>query len=111
MLDFVDNEKILTSYRKLSRYYFDINPQETAQYIQSYKEIYDADENKFKKEQSFINCLSETASTTALRNRLLTYGTAQFYRQYLQKSERPEFGWRIDRTQRWKQGICTLSHH
>jgi len=48
MLDFVDNEKILASYRKLCRYYFDINPQATAEYIQSYKEMYDADEKRFK---------------------------------------------------------------
>jgi len=48
MLDFADNEKILTSYRKLCRYYFDINPQATAEYIQSYKELYDSDEKLFK---------------------------------------------------------------
>jgi len=48
MLDFADNEKILASYRKLCRYYFGINPQATAEYIQSYKEIYDADEKLFK---------------------------------------------------------------
>ena len=48
MLDFADNEKILSSYRKLCRYYLDINPQATAEYIQSYKEIYDTDETKFK---------------------------------------------------------------
>ena len=48
MLDFADNEKILASYRKLCRYYFDINPQATAEYIQSYKEMYDKDEKRFK---------------------------------------------------------------
>ena len=48
MLDFAENEKILTSYRKLCRYYLDINPQATAKYIQSYKEMYDADEKLFK---------------------------------------------------------------
>jgi hypothetical protein len=48
MLDFADNEKILTLYRKLCRYYFDINPQATAEYIQSYKELYDTDEKLFK---------------------------------------------------------------
>ena len=48
MLDFADNERILDSYRKLCRYYFDINPQATAEYIQFYKELYDADEKKFK---------------------------------------------------------------
>ena len=48
MLDFAENEKILALYRKLCRYYFNINPQATAEYIQSYKEMYDADEKCFK---------------------------------------------------------------
>ena len=48
MLDFADNEKILASYRKLCRYYYNINPQATAEYIQSYKEMYDKDEKLFK---------------------------------------------------------------
>jgi len=48
MLDFADNENILTLYRKLCRYYLDINPQATAEYIQSYKEMYDEDEKLFK---------------------------------------------------------------
>ena len=48
LLDFADNEKILTSYRKLCRYYYNINPQATAEYIQSYKELYDADKELFK---------------------------------------------------------------
>ena len=48
MLDFAYNEKILALYRKLCRYYFDINPQATAEYIQSYKEMYDEDEKLFK---------------------------------------------------------------
>jgi len=48
MLDFADNEEILTSYRKLCRYYLNINPQATAEYIQAYKELYDADEELFK---------------------------------------------------------------
>jgi hypothetical protein len=48
MLDFADNENILTAYRKLCRYYLDINPQATAEYIQSYKKLYDADEKMFK---------------------------------------------------------------
>ncbi|GAB6011994.1 hypothetical protein [Viscerimonas tarda] len=48
MLDFADNEKILMLYRTLCRYYFDINPQATAEYIQSYKELYDTDEKLFE---------------------------------------------------------------
>jgi len=48
MLDFADNEVILVSFRKLCRYYYDINPQATTEYIQSYKEMYDADEKLFK---------------------------------------------------------------
>ncbi|MCL2327742.1 MAG: hypothetical protein FWC39_04425 [Bacteroidetes bacterium] len=48
MLDFAGNEKVLMSYRKLCRYYFGINPQATAQYIQFYKEMYDANEELSK---------------------------------------------------------------
>lgn len=48
MLDFADNEKILMLYRMLCRYYLDINPQATAEYIQSYKELYDTDEKLFE---------------------------------------------------------------
>jgi len=48
MLDFADNERILISYRKLCRYYYNINPQTTAEYIQLYKERYDEDEKLFK---------------------------------------------------------------
>ena len=48
MLGFADNEKILALYRTLCRYYLDINPQATAEYIQFYKEMYDADEKLFK---------------------------------------------------------------
>jgi hypothetical protein len=48
MLDFADNAIVLASYRKLCRYYFNINPQVTVEYIQSYKELYDADEKLFK---------------------------------------------------------------
>ncbi|MDR1678641.1 MAG: hypothetical protein LBR81_02575 [Prevotellaceae bacterium] len=48
MLDFAGDEKILALYRKLCRYYFDINPQATTEYIQLYKEMYDEDEKLFK---------------------------------------------------------------
>ncbi len=48
MLDLADDERILASYRKLCRYYFDINPQATAGYVQFYKEMYDEDEKLFK---------------------------------------------------------------
>ena len=48
MLDFADNKKILASYRKLCKYYYNINPQATAEYIQLYKEMYDEDEKLFK---------------------------------------------------------------
>jgi uncharacterized protein (DUF885 family) len=47
MLGFADNEKILALYRKLCQYYFNINPQATAEYIQFYKGMYDADEKLF----------------------------------------------------------------
>jgi hypothetical protein len=47
-LNFADSEKILALYRRFCRYYLGINPQATAEYAQSYKEMYDADEELFK---------------------------------------------------------------
>jgi hypothetical protein len=48
LLDFAGDERILALYRKLCRYYYGINPQATANYIQFYKELYDEDEERFK---------------------------------------------------------------
>ncbi|MDR3262525.1 MAG: hypothetical protein LBT78_11950, partial [Tannerella sp.] len=48
MLDFANSESILVLYRKLCCYYYNINPKATASYIQSYKELYDEDEELFK---------------------------------------------------------------
>jgi len=43
ILDFCGEEQMLSLFKKLCRYYWDINPQATADYIQYYREIYDAD--------------------------------------------------------------------
>jgi hypothetical protein len=43
MLDFCGEEQMLSLYKKLCRYYWDINPQATSDYIQYYRETYDAD--------------------------------------------------------------------
>ncbi|MDP3928861.1 MAG: hypothetical protein Q8R57_07545 [Bacteroidota bacterium] len=43
LLDFCGEEQMLSLFKKLCRYYWDINPQATADYIQYYREIYDAD--------------------------------------------------------------------
>lgn len=42
LLDFCFDEKLLTLYRRLCRYYWDINPQATANYIDYYREMYDS---------------------------------------------------------------------
>ncbi len=42
LLDFCFDEKMLTLYRRLCRYYWDINPQATANYIDYYREMYDS---------------------------------------------------------------------
>lgn len=42
LLDFCLDEKMLTLYRRLCRYYWDINPQATANYIDYYREMYDS---------------------------------------------------------------------
>lgn len=44
MLDFCFDDGILLHYKKLCRYYFQINPAATAGYIQAYRELWDTDE-------------------------------------------------------------------
>lgn len=41
LLDNCGNDKVLSLFKKLCRYYWDINPVETALYIQSYREMWD----------------------------------------------------------------------
>ena len=41
MLDFCYDDEMLLLYKKLARYYFTINPQGTANYINYYKERYE----------------------------------------------------------------------
>ena len=42
-----ETDEILLTFRRLCRYYFDINPQATADYINFYKEQNDSEETKF----------------------------------------------------------------
>ncbi len=50
MLDFCYDDAILVLYRKLCRYYFDINPAATVDYIDLYRERWDEDgKMNFKK--------------------------------------------------------------
>ena len=48
LLDFASDERILNLFRKLCRYYYQINPQATANYIQYYKKQYDENEELLK---------------------------------------------------------------
>jgi hypothetical protein len=41
LLDFCGDENVLLLYKKLCRYYWDINPQATADYINFYRETWD----------------------------------------------------------------------
>lgn len=45
LLDNCGNDKVLLLYKKLCRYYWDINPRSTAFYIQSYREMWDDETN------------------------------------------------------------------
>ncbi|MDY0254144.1 MAG: hypothetical protein RBR30_06995 [Tenuifilaceae bacterium] len=45
MLDFCSDDKVLSLYKKLCRYYWNINPQVTANYINYFREMWDSDEN------------------------------------------------------------------
>jgi hypothetical protein len=42
LLDFCFDDKMLNLYKRLCRYYWDINPQVTADYINYYREMYDS---------------------------------------------------------------------
>ncbi len=44
MLDFCFDDEILVWYKKLCRYYYEINPNSTVSYIRSYKEMWDSEE-------------------------------------------------------------------
>ena len=41
MLDFCFDHEMLTLYKKLCRYYFDIDPEATASYVHGYREMWD----------------------------------------------------------------------
>src|ERR1035437_4103649 len=46
MLDFCFDEEMLLLYKKLCRYYFSFNPEATAYHINSYREMWDDENNK-----------------------------------------------------------------
>lgn len=52
ILSFYENDETLITFRRLCRYYFDINPQATADYIRIYKEQNDPEEMKFGKSKN-----------------------------------------------------------
>jgi hypothetical protein len=43
MLDFCFDDRMLSLFKKLCRYYWDINPQATANYVNYYRERWDSD--------------------------------------------------------------------
>ena len=44
MLDFCFDSKVLDLYKKLCRYYFEIDPRATASYVNAYREMWDEGE-------------------------------------------------------------------
>jgi len=44
LLDFCGHEPVLQLYKKLCRYYWDIDPAATAYYVKAYREYWDSDE-------------------------------------------------------------------
>ena len=58
LLDVCFDDRILFLYRKLCKYYYNINLQATIDYINYYKEIYDSDCIEFGNFESFGNQLS-----------------------------------------------------
>jgi len=50
MLSFCFDDQMLLLYKKLCRYYWDLNPQATADYINYYREMWDEESEKEEKE-------------------------------------------------------------
>lgn len=48
LFDLLDDEEALLQYRKLCKYYYNINPQATIHYINYYREHYDPDGLNFE---------------------------------------------------------------
>ena len=46
LLDFCFDDQILLLFKKLCRYYWDINPQATADYVNSYRDMWDEESKK-----------------------------------------------------------------
>jgi len=46
MLDFCFDAKVLDLYKKLCRYYFEIDPGATASYVNAYREMWDEGEER-----------------------------------------------------------------
>lgn len=46
MLDFCFDDKMLLLYKKLCRYYYDINPKATVSYVYAYREMWDEQESQ-----------------------------------------------------------------
>ena len=46
LLDFCGHEPVLQLYKKLCRYYWDIDPAATADYVNAYREYWDSDEQE-----------------------------------------------------------------
>ncbi len=46
ILDFCFNDEVLIIYKKLCRYYFQIDPVATASYVYAYREMWDEDDSR-----------------------------------------------------------------
>ena len=46
LLDFCGTEKILSLFKKLCRYYWKINPNATAEYVNIYRKLWDSEEEQ-----------------------------------------------------------------
>ena len=46
LLDFCGTEKMLSLFKKLCRYYWKINPNATAEYVNIYRKLWDSEEEQ-----------------------------------------------------------------
>jgi len=50
LLDFCSDDEVLALYKKLCRYYYDIDPEATVSYVHAYREMWDAQTNDTRDE-------------------------------------------------------------
>ena len=60
MLDFCFDHDMLVLYKKLCRYYFDIEPKASVSYVQAYKEMWEGESKKVKLKRQKVETIKRS---------------------------------------------------